>query len=62
MNGMFQVDIKLGNDAMRNGEDIAQALERIARYVRQGIVANSAVNACDKNGNQVGLFIWRTKK
>ena len=47
----FSLNIELGNDSMRDGEDIAWALEQVTRSVRQGYLSGSVVDA---NGNNVG--------
>ena len=55
----FGLTIDIGNDEMRHAEHVAAALERVAKYVRQGIYLNSAQRIADINGNTVGEFCWR---
>lgn len=48
----FKLEIKLGNEAMRLGEDIAEALHRVAYRVEQHDDDKGAI--LDINGNFVG--------
>lgn len=47
----FKLKIELGNAAMQDHEDVAEALERVARVVRQGVAGRRIM---DLNGNAVG--------
>jgi hypothetical protein len=52
----FTLKIKLGNEAMQTGEDIAEALQRIAgklKYIGYPS-SNDYGNIRDVNGNRVG--------
>lgn len=53
----FTLTIRLGNDAMQSGNDIAEALVRAANYINdyhQEIEAGDALSLKDQNGNRVG--------
>lgn len=54
MTGEFRVSINLGNDAMRKAEDVAEALEKVAKKLREQAVAGTI---SDRNGNYVGQFL-----
>ena len=56
----FNLELKIGNAAMRNGQHIADALQKVARkyaleyadnhdFVREGVIQ-------DENGNTVGKY------
>jgi hypothetical protein len=49
----FTLTIKLGNDAMQTGDDIADALMAVASKVRSG---HEQGRIQDENGNTVGEF------
>lgn len=49
----FTLTITLGNDAMREPDDVAQQLEIIAGKLRDGYTSGKVV---DVNGNSVGEF------
>jgi sulfur carrier protein ThiS len=52
---MFQLQIKLGNEAMQTASDVADALRRVAeRLDERGFDAPSIVR--DANGNLVGAW------
>ena len=53
MGAEFKLQIDLGNDAMTSADDVARALERVARQLRAGKVRG---NISDDNGNTVGAF------
>lgn len=53
MGAEFKLQIDLGNDAMTSADDVARALERIARQLRAG-QARGVVR--DVNGNVVGAY------
>jgi hypothetical protein len=50
----FKVEIEMGNDAMQNGDDIASALEAVAKKIRDDGRWNGFV--WDINGNTVGDY------
>jgi hypothetical protein len=59
----FVVEIELGNDAMRTGDDVADALKKIAKHVAQyddiecGIYSDiENRKVYDVNGNKVGTY------
>ena len=61
----FTIEITLGNDAMRLGDDVATALEGVARHLRtfpgdhelSGIHDyREAHSIRDTNGNRVGVW------
>lgn len=57
----FTLEITLGNDAMKDSQDLARALHRIARKVDiEGINFKAAGGGyiIDDNGNEVGTFIY----
>ena len=49
----FSLSIYLGNEACQSDEDIADALEAVAKKLRNG---QSAGKIVDVNGNSVGKF------
>ena len=49
----FDLHIDLGNDAMQTGEDVAEALRRIAEMLDHGYTSN---RIGDLNGNAVGTW------
>lgn len=49
----FKLKIELGNDAMQTPEDVADALEKVVRDLRNGVRNR---NIYDENGNKVGEF------
>jgi hypothetical protein len=57
----FQLTITLGNDAMLNEQDLADAIRRVAQSVEQfEIVAGSTIiggTTRDDNGNKVGSWV-----
>jgi hypothetical protein len=53
LESMFALYIELGNDAMCSPDDIAEALEKVAKKVRGGATDGRIV---DVNGNVVGEF------
>jgi hypothetical protein len=56
----FKVEIKLGNDAMQTPEDVADALEKVARELRQdGWRGFCTGGIRDINGNTVGHYSTR---
>lgn len=59
MQGHFQVDIELGNDAMSCLDDIADAMSQVTRKLVAGHAEGSVV---DINGNTVGGFGTPTRK
>ena len=53
----FMLEIELGNDAMRDDADIAEALARVAKRVETiGTEYNRAFVIRDTNGNTVGRW------
>lgn len=55
----FRLEITLGNDAMSDSLDIAEALERTsAEIISHGTAGDSGVIR-DANGNTVGRWIFR---
>ncbi len=54
----FALTIKLGNDAMRTLEDVADALESVARSLRVGTCYGQTRPIHDINGNRVGEWKW----
>lgn len=56
----FDLNITLGNDAMLNERDLADAIRRVAQSVEQfEIVAGSTIIGAvvrDENGNKVGSW------
>jgi len=57
----FQIEIKLGNDAMQTYDDVSQALKSVRAYLktyRQGEKVEPGDNAPirDLNGNTVGTW------
>lgn len=50
----FRVEITLGNEAMQNGPDVAEALREIASRIENELEARGAIR--DGNGNTVGYF------
>jgi hypothetical protein len=50
----FTLRIDLGNDAMREPEDIADALRRVAQMIENSHGAGGSI--MDNNGNTVGKF------
>lgn len=56
----FTLKIKLGNDAMQTGLDVADALTRIARRIESDDeLAPDCGKVMDTNGNSVGN--WEVK-
>ena len=54
---MFTLEIKLGNEAMQTGADIAELLRRLAGLVEDYGPSNVAAgNLRDVNGNSVGSW------
>lgn len=51
--GTFKLKIELGNDDMQTPEDVADTLEKVVRYLRNGVLNR---NIYDRNGNKVGEF------
>jgi hypothetical protein len=49
---MFTLKIRLGNDAMQDPADVAEALERVARELRDSGFRPTRIK--DLNGNTVG--------
>ena len=49
----FNLTIRLGNDAMQTGEDVAEALRQAANYIEQHDTGSAVY---DLNGNRVGSF------
>lgn len=49
----FGLHIDLGNEAMQTGDDVADALEQVARKLRRGAESGAIM---DRNGNRVGIF------
>jgi hypothetical protein len=54
MADVFGLEITLGNDAMRNRYDIAEALRGVAERIEAGSVDSGKVK--DLNGNSVGSW------
>ncbi|MEK6794089.1 MAG: hypothetical protein AABZ39_04890 [Spirochaetota bacterium] len=54
MNGKFTLEINLGNAAMSNRWDIAEAVEKVAPKLRRGDISGKIM---DENGNSVGKFM-----
>lgn len=56
----FQLTISLGNDAMLNEHDLAEAIRKVANSVEQfSIEAGSTIiggTTRDENGNKVGTW------
>ena len=52
----FYLKIRLGDAAMRAPDDIAAALERIARVVHEGGTAKDFGVVQDENGNTCGTW------
>lgn len=53
----FTLVIKLGNDAMQTADDIAEALERVAKKVREiPTMQDFDGPIMDLNGNKVGVW------
>lgn len=50
----FTLNIKMGNEAMQTGEDIAAALHAVAYHVEQH--DDSTGSIFDENGNNVGKW------
>lgn len=50
----FSVRIKLGNDAMQSGPDVASALREVADKIEYNLEAHGVV--VDVNGNTVGSY------
>jgi hypothetical protein len=57
-NEKFRLEIKLGNSAMRDPEDVAIALELAAERIRKGVCYGQTVSMLDRNGSTVGSFTW----
>ena len=58
----FSIDIKLGDDAMRSVEDVAEALEKTAAKIRTYADPPSrgeGGRVMDRNGNAVGRWGFR---
>jgi hypothetical protein len=53
MYGIFKIEIKLGNDAMQQHADVANALLDVAVKLYKGHVSGGII---DTNGNTVGKF------
>lgn len=51
---MFQLTIKLGNDAMQSSYDIAEALTIVTRNLIRGDDSGIII---DNNGNRVGNWV-----
>ena len=49
----FELHITMGNDAMQTGEDVAEALRRIADKLEHGRIDGPVM---DLNGNKVGTW------
>lgn len=49
----FNLTIRMGNDAMQTGEDVAEALHAAAYRIEQH---DSGGNIYDTNGNKLGTF------
>lgn len=58
---LFQLEIRLGNEAMRDSADIADALERLARRLRDTTIPGYSRDGVirDENGNTVGGWSLR---
>lgn len=56
---VFSLKIYLGNEAMLGSEDIARALDKVARKVREGRTRGPVL---DENGNTVGEYKMTTEK
>lgn len=57
----FTLEINLGNDAMKDSQDLAKALHRIARKIDIEGINFEAVGGgyiFDDNGNEVGTFTY----
>jgi hypothetical protein len=52
----FSLKIDLGNDLMLNADDVAAALEQVARRVHSGALLGKIK---DENGNTVGAFEFK---
>ena len=50
----FVLSIRLGNDAMQSGPDVAAALRKVADRIESDLEARGKVR--DANGNTVGEF------
>jgi hypothetical protein len=57
----FKIEIRLGNDAMQTGDDVARALRKIAQRLATWVDGKPTDTdhgaVMDDNGNKVG--IWR---
>ena len=53
MSKLFQLTIRLGNDAMQTHEDVRDALQRVLDKFERGQTAGKIL---DVNGNTVGVF------
>lgn len=56
---MFKLNIKLGNEAMRNEEDIASALRNAANAIEYDQEYEGKLR--DMNGNTVGEWIYESE-
>lgn len=50
----FQLEIELGNDAMQTTEDVAEALEQVAKEL--SLIVSGWGSIRDRNGNKVGTW------
>ena len=53
---VFTATIRLGNDAMIDRRDVAEALRRIARKLDDGEASGFFETILDDNGNDVGRW------
>jgi hypothetical protein len=53
----FVLEINLGNDAMQDRMDVADALKRVSRTLAASPLPEDTQGVCDSNGNTVGR--WR---
>lgn len=58
----FRLTITLGNDAMQTRDDVADALEKIAKRVRAMPCYGDTRPIFDINGNSVGEWTWPEKE
>lgn len=61
---LFKLEIELGNAAMMGPEDVAEALEELAKRLRAWAKTGSMVSLAirDRNGNSVGDWSIRTRR
>jgi hypothetical protein len=50
----YKVTVRLGNEAMQNADDVAEALRAVANRLRREGLNRHAAAVWDANGNRVG--------